>query len=119
MVTNSREKVFDLGKRTLEFARLVRTYVNELPKNITNLEYSKQIVRSSGSIGANYIEAEDALSKKDFVMRIKISRKEAKESWYWLELTEPREEKLKEKEGLLKEAIELTKIFGSIVEKIK
>jgi four helix bundle protein len=119
LVTNNRKKEYDLGKRTLDFARLVRTYVNELPKNITNLEYSKQLVRSSGSVGANYIEAEDALGKKDFGMRIKISRKEAKESWYWLELTEPREEQLKEKERLLKEAIELTKIFGSIVEKTK
>jgi four helix bundle protein len=116
---NSREKVYDLGKRTLTFARLVRTYVNELPKNTANLEYSKQLVRSSGSIGANYIEAEDALSKKDFGMRIKISRKEAKESWYWLELTEPHEAQFKEKEELLKEAIELTKIFGAIVEKTK
>ncbi len=111
-----RKKEYDLGKRTLVFARLVRTYVNELPKNTANLEYSKQLVRSSGSVGANYIEAEDALSKKDFGMRIKISRKEAKESWYWLELTEPHEAQFKEKERLLKEAIDLTKIFGAIVE---
>ncbi len=70
-------------------------------------------------MGANYIEAEEALSKKDFIMRIKISRKEAKESGYWLELTEPKEDQMIEKQNLIKESIELTKIFGSIVEKSK
>jgi four helix bundle protein len=64
-------------------------------------------------VGANYIEAEDALSKKDFVMRIKISRKEAKESRYWLNLSEPKDNQIKEKEELIEEAPELMKIFGS------
>ncbi len=72
-----------------------------------------------GSVGANYIEAEEALSRKDFVMRIKISRKEAKESRYWLELTEPEDAQIVGKQELTKEATELTKIFGSIVEKSK
>jgi four helix bundle protein len=64
-------------------------------------------------VGANYIEAEDALSKKDFVMRIKISRKEAKESRYWLNLSEPKDNQIKEKEELIEEAPEFMKIFGS------
>ena len=59
------------------------------------------------------------MSRKDFVMRIKISRKEAKESRYWLELTESKEEQINEKQALIKEATELTKIFGSIIEKSK
>ncbi len=113
-----KEKPYDLGKRTLKFAKDVRDYVKNLPKNLSNFEYGKQLIRSSGSVGANYIEAEDALSKKDFIMRIKISRKEAKESGYWLELTETKEE-IKEKPELIREALELTKIFGAIVEKSK
>ena len=89
----------------------------QLPKNTSNLEYGRQVVDSSGSVGANYIEANEALSKKDFMMRIKICRKEAKESAYWLRLiVETNDEKYKQ-EGmnLLNEAIELKKIFSSIL----
>ena len=92
-----------------------------MPKNISNIEYGKQVVKASGSVGANYIEANEALSKKDFIMRIKISRKEAKESAYWLRLiVETNDEKYTE-EGtkLFKEATELKKIFSSILEKSK
>jgi len=84
---------------------------------LANIEDGKQLIRASGSVGANYIEAEEALSKKDFIMRIKISRKEAKESKYWLELIESKMDRIKEKESLIQEAAELTKIFGAIVEK--
>ena len=84
-----------------------------------NIEDGKQLIKASGSVGANYIEAEEALSRKDFVMRVKISRKEAKESKYWLQLTESKEEQINEKQSLVKEATELTKIFGSIIEKSK
>jgi four helix bundle protein len=114
-----RTKRYDLGERTFLFAKRIITYVNELPKTIANIEISKQIVRASGSVGANYIEAEESLSKKDFVMRMKISRKEAKESIYWLGMSEPKEEWMREKEKLIQEATELMKIFGSIVEKCK
>ncbi len=110
-------KPYDLGDRTLRFARMVRIYVKSLPENLSNLEYAKQLIRASGSIGANYIEAEEALSKKDFLMRIKISRKEAKEARYWLKLTEPKEVQATEKQELTQEATEIMKIFGSIVEK--
>jgi four helix bundle protein len=112
-------KVYDLRDRTLRFAKRVRDYVKNLPKTLSNIEDAKQLIKASGSVGANYIEAEEALSKKDFVMRIKISRKEAKESGYWLELTEPKDEQIIEKQELIKEATELMKIFGSIVEKSK
>ncbi len=79
-------KHYDLEDRTFVFAKNVRLYVSQLPKNSLNLEDGKQVIRSSGSIGANYIEANESLSKKDFVMRIKICRKEAKETCYWLRL---------------------------------
>jgi len=119
MFKTQNSKPYDLRERTLTFARKVRNYVKNLPKTLGNIEDAIQLIKASGSVGANYIEAEEALSKKDFVMRIKISRKEAKESWYWLELTEPKEEQMMEKQDLIKEATELTKIFGSIVEKSK
>jgi len=79
----------------------------------------KQLVRSSGSVAANYIEANEALSKKDFAMRIKICRKEAKESGLWLRLLTPEDENNPEINTLIQESTELTKIFGSIVEKSK
>jgi len=90
-----------------------------LPRNIRNAEDSKQVVRSSGSVGSNYIEANEALSKKDFIMRIKISRKEAKESGYWLLLLDVGQtENLEvERSLLVKEAQELTNIFGAILKK--
>ena|SRR3990167_2856583 len=112
-------KPYDLGERTLKFAKRIREYVKNLIKTLANIEYAKQLIKSSSSVGANYIEAEESLSKKDFVIRIKICRKEAKESRYWLELIEPEENQIQEKETLSREATELTKIFGSIVEKSK
>jgi len=109
---------YDLEKRTLKFARAVIAFVKKLPKDVVNNEIIKQLVRSSGSVGANYIEANEALSRKDFLLHIKISRKEAKESRYWLNLITTDDEKLeKERLGLCDEAGQLMKIFGSIVEK--
>ena len=112
-------KVYDLEDRTFEFAKAVRVFVRKLKKDIANIEDSKQVVRSSGSVGANYIEANDALSKKDFVMRIKICRKEAKESRYWLRLIETFEDEALriERVALAGEAQELMNIFGAILKK--
>jgi len=72
-------KRFDLEERTFAFAKHSRALVRRLSKTIGNVEDSRQLIRSSGSVGANYIEANESLSKKDFVLRIKICRKEAKE----------------------------------------
>ena len=82
----SSTKKYDLEDRTLKFAKDVRDFVYRLPKILGNYEDISQLIKSSGSIGANYIEANDALSKKDFYHRVKISRKEAKETRYWLNL---------------------------------
>ncbi len=115
----SNSKRYDLEDRTLAFAKAVRTLVKKIPRTISNIEDGKQLVRSSGSVGANYIEANEALSKKDFKMRIKICRKEAKESRYWLRLIDIRgEAKLENKcVALITEATELMNIFGSILKK--
>jgi len=113
-------KRYDLEERTLRFAKDVIQFVGILPKTIANIEIMKQVIRSSGSVGANYIEANEALSKKDFTMRVKICRKEVKESRYWLRLIEVKEEDVeKRRQSLINEATELMKIFGSIVEKAK
>ena len=108
---------YDLEDRTLKFAARVRDFVKKLPRSMTNIEIGSQLFRSAGSVGANYIEANESLSKRDFVMRAKISRKEAKESRYWLELSEPSAAEGDEKARLIQEATELMKIFGAILEK--
>jgi len=113
------QKHYDLEDRTLQFAKQVIGFVNKLPKTIASIEISKQVVRSAGSVGANYIEANEAVSRKDFVLRIKICRKEAKETRYWLMLLECSEELKSAKEKLIQEATELMKIFGAILEKCK
>lgn len=110
-------KQYDLEERTFNFTRRVAEYVNKLPKTIPNIEIGKQLFRAAGSIGANYIEANEALGKKDFLMRIKISRKEAKESRYWLKLSKSTPDQEEERASLIQEATELMKIFGSILEK--
>ena len=77
MNKNINSKPYDLEDRTLEFAKKVRKFVKKLPKSIANQEDGRQLIKASGSVGANYIEANESLGKKDFRMRIKISRKEA------------------------------------------
>jgi len=84
----SNSKQYDLEDRTFSFAKNTRLFLKKLPKTTSNIEDSKQVTRSSGSMGANYIEANESLSKKDFLMRIKICRKESKESIYWLKLVD-------------------------------
>ena len=117
--TEESSKRYDLDERTLRFARDVRAFIKTLPRTIANDEDTRQLVRQSGSVGANYIEANDSLSKKDFVMHIKISRKEAKESRYWLRLldTAGRESSEETRGSLVREATELMNIFGAIVRK--
>jgi four helix bundle protein len=113
--------VYDLEERTFQFAKRVRLYIKKLPNNISDIEDSKQVVRASGSVGANYIEANESLSKKDFLMRVKICRKEAKESALFLRLLYETNSPEFEKEGieLHAEAVQLKKIFSSIIEKSK
>ena len=112
-------KQYDLEDRTLAFAKKVRTFVNKLPKTIANIEDGKQLIKASGSVGSNYIEANEALSKKDFRFRIKICRKEVKESRYWLKLVDTQDdpEQEQERKDLEQEATELMNIFGSILRK--
>ena len=110
---------FDLEERTLKFAKRVIQLCRTLKPDSVNRELIDQLVRASGSIGANYREANDALSKKDFGHRIRITRREAKEAHYWLELiAEANPHVDGEATKLLQEALELKKIFSSIADKL-
>ena len=110
---------YDLEDRTFQFAQRVRALVNTLPRTLANIEDARQVIKASGSTGANYIEANEALSKKDFLMRVKISRKEAKEAHYFLRLLDTGDSSAVERErsALVQEAHELVKILSAIIEK--
>ncbi len=112
-----KETRFDLEERTERFSKRVIHFVDAVPKDIADNEIVKQVVRSAGSIGANYIEANEALSRKDFLMRAKISRKEAKETRYWLRLIKCPPSQEDERDALVEEATEIMKILGAIVTK--
>jgi four helix bundle protein len=114
-----RTKPRDLEDRTFRFAESVRAFVKQLPKTISNVEDIRQLVRASGSVAANWIEADEALSKKDFLMRLKICRKEAKESRLFLRLidTGSSQTTASTRDKLAGEARELTLIFSSIIAK--
>ena len=118
MTEIQKTKQYDLEDRTFNFAKDCRDFLKKLPKVTSNFEYTKQLIRSSGSQAANYMEANEALSKKDFFYRIRICRKETKESCLWLKLVETDGEKLdNELNKLINEAIELRKIFNAILNK--
>ncbi len=119
MTESSNSRNYDLEGRTFKFNKSVVLCSKKLSRSISNIEYIKQVIRSSGSIGANYIEANESLSKKDFLMRIKICRKEAKETAYWLRLLEETNDVQfsAELRDLLDEANQLKKIFSAIIEK--
>ena len=112
-------KPCDLEDRTFEFAQSVRAFVKQLPRTVSNTEDVRQLVRASGSVAAIWIEADEALSKKDFLMRVKICRKESKESRLFLRLVDAGLSKnnLSARETLASEARELTLIFSSIISK--
>lgn len=110
---------YDLEQRTEDFARKVRVTLSKLDKTLINMDDFRQVIRSSGSIGANYIEANESFSKKDFKYRIKICRKEAKETVYWFKIMKIKESEKQEIEVLKNEALELQKIFGAILTKIE
>ena len=115
---NTTTKIYNLEERTYVFARACRILIASLPKTISNFEDGKQLIRSSGATGANYIEANEKLGDKDFLMRLRIARKEAKESHYWLRLLSDINESQKGKiERLKVEALEIKKILSAIINK--
>lgn len=112
------KKIYDLEERTYMFAKNCRLLIQSLPKNLSNMEDGKQLIRSSGSIAANYIEANEKLGDKDFKFRLKIARKEAKETLLWLKLLKDLNHNFdSDLETLLNEAVELRKIISAIINK--
>ena len=109
---------YDLEERTEEFAKMVIQICKKIRSSSINVELISQVIRSVGSVGANYIEANEAISKKDFAHRIKICRKEAKETRYWLKLILSANMGFeKEINDQIQEATELMNIFGAILKK--
>ena len=114
------KKPYNLGDRTILFATEIRAFIHEIPNNYLNRDDLRQLLRSSGSVAANYAEANEAESKKDFAHKCKLCRKESKECHVWLTIfvakfSDPQDKKRLE---LAKEALELTKIFTSIIRKM-
>jgi four helix bundle protein len=110
----------ELEDRFGNFAMRVRDFCQNCKWDIINREYVGQLIRSSGSIGANYIEASDSLGKADELMKLKISRREGKESIHWITLILVYENTQLEtdRHGLINEAQEINKILSSIINKV-
>jgi four helix bundle protein len=116
----NKDRSHDLEERTLKFAKATINLCKKLARDVINVKLIGQLIRASGSVGANYREANEALSKKDFLHRMKITRKECKESSYWLELLrEANPQTTSEIDILFIESKELRNIFTSIINKSK
>lgn len=117
MKEGKKEKKYDLEERTFEFARDIRNFSRKVPMTLSNFEDFKQLIRATGSVGANYIEANENVGDKDFIFRIKLCRKESKESRFFLRLIYIDNNEILEKERLdyIREATELMNIFGAII----
>ena len=113
-------KVTGIRDTISSFCKKTRDFCLRLKSDIINGEYIKQLIRSSGSVGANYIEASEAIGKLDEKMKIKIARREAKESIHWLDLILTYEHKDLEEEGigLMNEAEQIKKILSAIINKL-
>ena len=107
-----------MEERTAVFAAEVRRFVREIPRTISTIEDVKQLVRASGSVAANCIEANEALGPKDRVMRFRICRKEAKECQLWLRLLDAASDDSR-RQALWGEAHELKLIFTAIIKKLE
>jgi len=120
MIKQQNSKKYDLEDRTLEFGKRIIHLSKALPKNSVNYNLISQITRSGTSLGANYREANETETKKDFLFRMRICRKEGKETIYWLNLIIEANPELSERmRPLLEETIELVKIFATIIQKSK
>jgi four helix bundle protein len=109
-------KQFDLEERTAKFAESVIAFAKKVPHSPITLPLIGQLVRSATSVGANYCEADDSQSIKDFKHKISLCRKEARETKYWLRMMAAAEEKHKQAaRPLWCEARELNLIFSSIL----
>jgi four helix bundle protein len=110
-------KTFDLEERTFQFGKACGLLIISLSRNFISIEIGRQLLRSACSVGAKYIEANESLGEKDFKMHLKICRKEAKESAFWLRMLKDIKvvENVNEINILIVESCELRNIFSSIL----
>ena len=119
-MTKNQNKPYDLEKRTLKYSKGIIRLCRKLPKDVVNIRLIGQLIDASGSVGANYCEADDASTKKEFFYKIGTCRKESKESKYWLQMVITAVSSLKnEARILLTEAQELNLIFSAIINRRK
>lgn len=112
-------KNYDLEDRTLNYSIRVVSALKKYKKDDYLKSIIWQVTRSATSIGANYIEANDALGKKDFLMRLKIARKECKETVYWFKILKSTDNKnTKTLDTLIDEAVEIRNILSAIINKV-
>ena len=117
---NHNDKKYDLADRTARFGEAIIEFVGSLPGNAINQPLISQTVRSGTSVGANYMEADGAESRKDFQHKLGICKKEAKETEHWLRMIAKANPKRSEDCRMLwKEVHELVLIFSSIINKTK
>ena len=113
---NPNAKIYDLEERTAKFGEDMIEFIKQLEKSPANYSLISQVVRSSTSIGANYMEADCADSKKDFKYKISLCKKEAKETCHWLRMiAKANHAHINQCRKLWKEAHELTLIFSKII----
>jgi len=119
MPTHTTTAKYGLDKRTFDFAEKTRAFIHSLVSKAIYAEDKKQLIRSSGSVGANFIEAKESISRKDFILRIKICKKEALETEFWLKLMKRGldDQNHQEIDELISESNQLGRIFGSIIKK--
>ena len=114
---NPKQK-YDLEERTAKFAENIIDFIKKLPQNSITKPLISQLIRSGTSIGANYSEADEVNSKKDFVNKIAIAKKETKETKYWLRIIVHTLPQFKdEARKMWKEAQELNLILAAIIRK--
>jgi four helix bundle protein len=113
-------RVYDLEERTARFGEAVLTFVKDMPRAPDTSPLIAQLVRAATSVGANYCEADDAVSKKDFRNKIGLCKKEARESKHWLRMVATACPALKDQaRPLWQEARELHLIFTAIFTKTR
>ncbi|MDP3778585.1 MAG: four helix bundle protein [bacterium] len=119
-MANEKNVKYDLEERTATFGEAIIRFTKQMPRDPVTLPIINQLVRAGTSVGANYCEADDADSKKDFVHKIGICKKEARESKHWLRMVATACPDLKnDLRPLWQEAKELNLIFNAIVKKIR
>lgn len=117
----AKEKPFDIKERTFEFGVRIVRLVDTLPRTVAGIEVGRQLVKSGTSVGANVEEADRAESKRDFTHKVRIARKEARETRYWLRIVRATglSKDPQEVDSLAQESDELVRILSAIIKSAK